>query len=211
MSAPLPPLPPLGQMDSESVPGGRNMPAVLADQHAQLGRVLDQLAAASRDDLTGWDEAALRSLTSVLVASLSRHLSAEEQYLYPAVRAVVPEGDAVADRELAADRDMQHALRRLEAGPATDLRGLAEVEPALRSHVRRCDRQIFPALREGLDDVALIRLGNRVEIALEAAPSRPHPGLAATPPFNKLLAPVVGAVDYVRDLATRRVTYPEDL
>ena len=47
----------------------------------------------------------------MVVAELSRHLSAEEQYLYPAVRKVVPDGDLLADRELAEDHDLLVTLR----------------------------------------------------------------------------------------------------
>lgn len=60
-----------------------------------------------------------------------------------------------------------------------------------------------------LDDEALVGLGNRVEIALEAAPSRPQIPVRA--PWNKVADPLVGAVDKVRDALGRRVTYVEDL
>ncbi|MEN3309269.1 MAG: hypothetical protein V7603_5471 [Micromonosporaceae bacterium] len=138
-------------------------------------------------------------LRDALVATLCRHLSAEEQYLYPAVRGALPGGDALADRELAADRQLRVAARSPELGEL------------IAGHVRRCERELFPRLRRSLDEVALIRLGNRVEIALEAAPSRPHPGLPDRPPLNKWVDPLVGAVDKARDALARRVTYPEDV
>jgi hypothetical protein len=136
-----------------------------------------------------------------LVATLCRHLSAEEQYLYPAVRRALSGGGALADRELAADRE----LRAAAASGSPDLDG------RVAGHVGRCARYLFPALRAALDEVALIRLGNRVEVALEAAPSRPHGALPDRPPLNKWVDPLVGAVDKVRDALVRRVTYPEDV
>ncbi|HKS99090.1 MAG TPA: hypothetical protein VJT31_06110 [Rugosimonospora sp.] len=48
-----------------------------------------------------------------------------------------------------------------------------------------------------------------MEIALEAAPSRPQIPVRA--PWNKVADPLVGAVDKVRDALGRRVTYVEDL
>ena len=57
----------------------------------------------------------------------------------------------------------------------------------------------------------LVRLGNRVESAKEAAPTRPHPGTPATPPWNKVVDPAVAIVDKVRDVVGRRTTYPQDL
>jgi hypothetical protein len=166
---------------------GPSMLALLGAQHAVLTGL-----AADRDQSS--------DVASVLVAALCRHLSAEEQYLLPAVRAL-PDGTgaALAERELLANRELRAAAY------APDLpRRLAD-------HVRRCDDVLFPALARSLDKVALIRLGNRVEIAMEAAPSRPHRNLPATPPLNKLTDPLVGAFDKIRDVVTARTTYPEDL
>ena len=206
--APLPPLPPMfGADESEARPGGRSILAILGEQHRQLTDLYALLAAAAPEG----DDARLGTLTNVLIATLTRHLSAEEQYLYPAVRAVLPDGERLAAIEVGADEAIAYALQRLAAGPPTDLRGLEEVEPALRLHIRRCEQRIFPRLREVLAETELIRLGNRVEIAGEAAPTRPHPGTPFIPPWNKLVEPVVGAVDKVRDAAAGRATRAEDL
>jgi hypothetical protein len=197
---PLPPLPPVpGVTNADLRPGGTTILDVLDTEHALLTDLNRRLASTM-------DDAELGSLTSALVATLSRHLSAEEQYLFPTVAAVLPDGRRLAEAEVVADQAMLHALRRLEGGPATDLRGLEEVDAALRLHVKRCDQTLFPRLREVLTEGELIRLGNRVLIAQEAAPTRPHPGTPATPPWNKVVDPAVGVVDRVRDLMHRRTT-----
>jgi hypothetical protein len=197
---PLPPLPPVpGVDDAELRPGGTSMLDLLDAEHAQLTDLYRRLASTM-------DDVELGALTSALVATLSRHLSAEEQYLFPTVAAVLPNGQRLAEAEIVADQAMLHALRRLEDGPATDLRGLEEVDPALHLHVKRCEETLFPGLREALTDAELIRLGNRVAIAEEAAPTRPHPGTPATPPWNKVVDPAVGVVDRLRDLVDRRTT-----
>jgi hypothetical protein len=206
--APLPPLPPLfAAPETDARPGGRSILVMLGEEHRQLADLYSALAAAS---VTA-DDARLEALTDVLVATLVRHLTAEEQYLYPTVRAVLPDGDRLADIEVQADEAIGYALRRLAAGPPSDLRGLEEVEPSLRLHIHRCEGTLFPRLAEALDETALIRLGNRVEIAEEAAPTRPHPGTPFTPPWNKVVDPLVGVVDKVRDAATRRTTHKDDL
>lgn len=198
--APLPPLPPVpGVDDADLRPGGTSMLDLLDIEHARLTDLCARLASTT-------DEARFGSLTSALVATVTRHLSAEEQYLFPTVAAVLPDGQRLADAELVADQAMLHALRRLEDGPATDLRGLEEVEPALHLHVRRCERTLFPGLREALTEAELIRLGNRVLIAEEAAPTRPHPGTPATPPWNKVTDPAIGVLDRLRDVVDRRTT-----
>ena len=65
-----------------------------------------------------------------------------------------------------------------------------------------------PPLREVATDAELIRLGNRWEIAEEAAPTRPHPGTPATPPWNRIVEPAVGVVDKVRDAVTAAADVP---
>jgi hypothetical protein len=203
-------LPPrFGRNEPEARPGGRGILDLLAEEHRQLTELYLKLAAAGVD--RDADDVRLRKLTSVLAATLSRHLSAEEQYLYPTVRTVLPDGAKLAGIEVQADEAIQYALRRLEAGPPTDLRGLEEVEPGLRLHVRRLEQWLFPRLRVALSETDLVRLGNRAQIAEEAAPTRPHPGTPFTPPWNKLVEPAVGVVDKVRDVATRRVTRVENL
>ena len=61
-----------------------------------------------------------------------------------------------------------------------------------------------PELLAAVGKADLIRLGNRVEVAREAAPSRPHRGARARPPWNKLTDALLGAADKIRDLATGR-------
>ncbi|MEU8657186.1 hemerythrin domain-containing protein, partial [Actinoplanes philippinensis] len=73
----LPPLPPTGG----EIPG-RSIVDVVAAQHRELLGLTERLTASPEDP----------AVASVLVATLSRHLAAEEQYLYPAVRTAVPGG-----------------------------------------------------------------------------------------------------------------------
>jgi len=205
----LPPLPPaFGVTDADLRPGGRSMLDVLVDDHHTLAMLYEQLAA---DDLAAPER---QPLVDVLVAVLSRHLSAEEQYLYPTVRAVLPDGDRVADHELAEDQEMLHALRELHSVARDDPAVPALVDAVwlrVREHCRRASREIFPQLRERCSEQELIRLGNRVEIARAAAPSRPYPATPSTPPANKLVDPALGVLDKVRDAVSGRTTWPEDL
>jgi hypothetical protein len=181
---------------------------VLVDDHHTLAMLYEQLA----DDDPAAPER--RPLVDVLVAVLSRHLSAEEQYLYPTVRAVLPDGDEVADYELAEDQAILRSLHQLHTMPREDpaFAGLVDaVGSRVRQHAHRASREIFPRLRDACGEHELIRLGNRIEIARAAAPTRPHPSTPVTPPANKVVDPALGVLDKVRDAVTRRTTWPEDL
>ncbi|MEJ3748767.1 hemerythrin domain-containing protein [Actinomycetes bacterium KLBMP 9797] len=168
---------------------------VLAAEHATLAALCARLA----DPAT----ARPREVADVLAATASRHLCAEEQYLYPAVRAALPDGATLVEREIAADRALRRALRRPAADPATltsELRRHAEAVTALAA-----------ALAAVTPPGDLVRLGNRVEVAEEAAPTRPHPDAPARPPWNKITDPALGVCDRVRDVLTGRRTHPDDL
>lgn len=196
MTVPLPPLPPTGE-DETFRPGGRSVADIVDAEHRQLTALLRRL--------TGADpEPAPERGVEVLTAALSRHLSAEEQYLLPAVRAALPDAAGRVERVLADDADLLTALR----GLVDD--GLAEVDARVRRHVEEVGA-LVAALREVASAEELIRLGNRLEIAEEAAPTRPHPGTPATPPWNRVVEPAVGVVDKVRDAVTGRPTYLADL
>ncbi|TDC46829.1 hemerythrin domain-containing protein [Micromonospora sp. KC207] len=199
MTVPLPPLPPVPEEGYR--PGGRSLVDLVDREQRRLlelaDRATDPDAAPQR----------LGEVVEVLTATVSRHLSAEEQYLFPAVRAAVPDASAAVDREIGAAGELLTALKAL-AGPADP--ALAEVADRIRRHVARAAALLAP-LREVATEAELIRLGNRWEIAGEAAPTRPHPGTPATPPWNRIVEPAVGVVDKVRDAVTGRPTYPSDL
>ncbi|MEU4776203.1 hemerythrin domain-containing protein [Micromonospora sp. NPDC023644] len=196
MTVPLPPLPPTGE-DEDFRPGGRSVADILDAEHRQLRELLRRLTD------PGPEPAPERGV-EVLTAALSRHLSAEEQYLLPAVRAALPDAADRIDRAIADDRALLTALK----GLAGD--GLADVAARVHRHVEEAGA-LVAALREVASAEELIRLGNRLEIAEEAAPTRPHPGTPATPPWNRVVEPAVGVVDKVRDAVTGRPTYLADL
>ncbi|MFJ8578149.1 hemerythrin domain-containing protein [Micromonospora sp. NPDC093277] len=198
MSVPLLPLPPGG--DEAYRPGGRNLAEIVAGEH----RALLGLAGW----LTGPDLPAgrRREVLDVLTAALSRHLSAEEQYLFPAVRAAAPESAELVDREIAADAALLTALKGL-SGPEDP--AVADLTDRVGGHVDRV-AALVTRLRAVATEVELIRLGNRWEIAEEAAPTRPHPDTPATPPWNKVVEPALGVLDKVRDVVTGRRTRLSD-
>ena len=196
----LPPLPPVGGETT-----GRGVVDVIAEQHRALLGLCDRLTAGGDDR---------RRVAEVAVAVLSRHLSAEEQYLYPAVRRVVPDGDRLADRELAEDHDLLVTLRRLDGVRPADPRFdalAADVAAAVRRHVEADAAELLPMLVQMAPVEDLIRVGNRVELAEEAAPTRPHPRTPSSPPWNKVVDPAVAVVDKLRDAFSKRTTYPKDL
>ncbi|NUT19120.1 MAG: hemerythrin domain-containing protein [Hamadaea sp.] len=185
--------------------GGRSIARVLADEHTRLQTLLDDAVSAT---------SATREIADAFIAAMSRHLSAEEQELYPAARTALDNGDRLVDDEIEADREMLRVLASLhKADPDADEFAalLARADLHLRRHVRTADEEIFPELRRRLDREEQVKLGNRIDIFEEAAPTRPHPDTPSTPPLNKVVDPALGTIDKMRDVLSGRKTRPQDL
>ncbi|MEU3960334.1 hemerythrin domain-containing protein [Streptomyces buecherae] len=141
------------------------------------------------------------------VMELVRHSVAEEAYLYPAVREFLPDGDAVADKEIEDHAKAERIMKELEGVAADDSRFdrlVDELMTEIRAHVRDEEDHLFPRLRAAASAEELATLGDKVRQAKKTAPTRPHPSAPDTPPANKLLAPGAGMVDRLRDALTGR-------
>ncbi|GAA2322628.1 hemerythrin domain-containing protein [Streptomyces caniferus] len=148
-----------------------------------------------------------RRIVDALTIELVRHSVAEEEYLYPAVREHLEEGDALADKELADHARVEQLLDDLQHRDATDKdfdRLMVKLRTEVRAHVEDEENRLFAQLRTGVHPYVLEELGNKIRQAKKSAPTRPHPGAPTKPPANKLLAPGVGLVDRVRDYVTGR-------
>ena len=138
---------------------------------------------------------------------LVRHSVAEEEYLYPAVRKHLADGDAIADREIEDHSKAEQIMKDLEsceAGDAEFDRLVGELMTEIRSHLADEEGSLFPQLRAACTPEALDSLGDKVRQAKKLAPTRPHPSAPDTPPANKLLAPGAGLVDRLRDALSGR-------
>lgn len=148
-----------------------------------------------------------RKLVDELTMELVRHSVAEEQYLYPAVREHVEDGDALADKEIADHAKVERLLRGLEGVDADDDRFndlVAWLKYEVTDHVRDEERRLFPLLASACGPEALDDLGDKVRRARKTVPTRPHPAAPDTPPGDKVLDPGAGLVDRARDLLTGR-------
>ncbi|WP_171107913.1 MULTISPECIES: hemerythrin domain-containing protein [Streptomyces] len=138
---------------------------------------------------------------------LVRHSVAEEAYLYPAVREHVPNGDALADKEIDDHSKAEQIMKDLESCDADDPefdRLIGMLMSEIRAHVADEEENLFPKLRAACSPQALDELGDKIRQAKMMAPTRPHPSAPDKPPLNKLLAPGAGLVDRVRDALTGR-------
>jgi hemerythrin superfamily protein len=150
-----------------------------------------------------------RDLADHVIAELVRHSVAEEQYMYPVVREVLPDGDELADEEIEEHSEAEQVMKSLDGVDAEDPRFdelLGQLIADVRHHVEDEEQKLLPRLREACSEEQLRELGDKVTEAKKTAPTRPHPSAPDTPPLNKLLDPGAGLVDRMRDRLTGRTT-----
>ena len=87
--------------------------AVLSDEHLQLAKLTTELA-----ESTG----PLDDLAETVASIVSRHLSAEQRYLYPTIRQLLPDGDQLAEQELSRHHQILRQISELRAEPSHTVR-----------------------------------------------------------------------------------------
>ncbi|MFI1800297.1 hemerythrin domain-containing protein [Streptomyces sp. NPDC020379] len=104
-------------------------------------------------------------LLEEVATALAQHSAAEEEYLYPAVRAQLAEGDTFVEKEHGDQERLTAMLRGLESStvyePGFDARVRA-LEREVGQHVRHEERDVFPMLRHVCPLELLRRLGEEV-------------------------------------------------
>lgn len=177
---------------------GRDVIAVLQDDHRALAELFARFGR-----LQSGPAEQRRALADEVIIELVRHAVAEERHLYPAVRERLPDGDRIADREIAdhaaAERTMKE-LERADAGEPQFDDIFGRLIREVTEHIRDEEENVLPRLAAACGAQELAELGEKVERAKRLAPTRPHPTAPDKPPLNKVIGPGVGLVDRARDL-----------
>ena len=131
------------------------------------------------------------------------HAFAEESVLWPVLRRVLPDGDALTLRVEKEHQEVNELVTELEKLPHEDPRRgerLGRLVRVLREDVRDEEDVLFPRLQENLDRAELRRLGRRWDLVRRISPTRPHPTVSRRPPGNALSALPLSLLDRARDV-----------
>jgi hemerythrin superfamily protein len=156
---------------------------------------------------SGGDPRTQPDLVEHVIAGIVRHAVAEEQYLYPAARSVLPDGDELADHELKEHAEAEEIMKAIEKAGADDAQYddlVRKLIGEIRHHVEDEENDLLPKLRDACPPEQLHELSEKFQRAKSMAPTRPHPLAPDHPPANKILAPGAGLVDRLRDALTGR-------
>ena len=165
------------------------------NDHIDLDRLLEEL-----DGTTGREQERVLRRIDRLVFS---HAFAEETVLWPVVRRVLPDGDAITLQVEKEHQEVNELVSTLETVGHDDPRRaelLSRLVQALQNDVREEEDIMFPRLQEQLDGPALRRLGRQWEVARRVSPTRPHPTVSRRPPGNALSGLPLSLLDRTRDL-----------
>jgi len=180
-----------------------NLIDVLVADHHEVEEMFTELESGTID------VARRTELRDKVITELVRHSVAEEQYLYPTARKALPGGDQLADREIEEHAAAERVMKAWESVAPEDPRFdqlLAQLITDIRGHVADEEADLFPRLQAACTEEELVALGEKVQRAKKIAPTRPHPSAPDTPPLNKVLGPVTGLVDRVRDALSGRAS-----
>ncbi len=173
--------------------------------HVELDGLLHEL-----DGATGTAQEEVLNRIDRLVFS---HAFAEETVIWPVVRRVLPDGEALTLRIEKEHQEVNELVSALERDgldhperPAR-LRRLTEV---LREDVRDEEDVLFPRLQEKLDPAELRALGRRWELMRRISPTRPHPTVSRRPPGNALSGLPLSLIDRTRDVVDAGVRRAPD-
>jgi hemerythrin-like domain-containing protein len=179
--------------------GNQDVVDILTADHHEVLALVGQIPTA--------DAAQRRDMADTVIAELMRHAVAEEMYVYPAMRDHLPDGEGKVQHDIEEHQRLEEVMKELEGLDAADARfleALGRLESVLRDHVSDEESEQFPLLRARLSTEQLVEMGQKVETAKKAAPTRPHPAAPHSELFHKLVGPGVGMVDRLRDKLTGR-------
>ncbi len=182
--------------------------SVLVRQHDQVVALVKQLSTIPGRSKGGSEAQASEreSLVDLVGKMLAGHETAEEEYLWPHVRRVLTEGDAVASSGLAQEQEATETLLALSKADAQteEFDDLVEkLMTQLHRHVAFEDR-LFSDLREAMPEDERAKVGKQLLGAQKHAPTRPHPRAPRHPgPAVRAAAKSAAPLDRARDAAGR--------
>ncbi|HEV7888116.1 MAG TPA: hemerythrin domain-containing protein [Acidimicrobiales bacterium] len=131
---------------------------VLTQQHREAEQLFEQL----KD--TGGEN---QELLDTLALELQIHMRIEEDILYPFIRSEVPDGGEMMDEAEEEHKEGKEGLQKLvdKAGSEGWEQVLEMLEQGIKHHVEEEETEVFPKLRETVDEARLQQFGEELEQA----------------------------------------------
>jgi hemerythrin-like domain-containing protein len=182
---------------------------VLKKDHDEVKAMLNQLAdgPTAVSGATSEQLAQRKRLVDNLIMEESRHEAVEQQHFWPAMRALGPEGDRVADQAIEQETAGEATLDKLDAVSPDDQRFeslLATFASDARAHIAFEEAHAWPLLSGTLSQQESAELADKITQAKKTAPTRPHPKVPPQRGALKTVGPLTAMADKLRDALTGR-------
>ncbi|MEW1683137.1 hemerythrin domain-containing protein [Streptomyces sp. T12] len=183
--------------DADSLGGDDSILMRQRRDHARLDAMISRCQS---EDLPAGE---LDALWLDIVQLVFSHAFAEETVLWPLLRRVAPDGEALTRQVEEEHQEINELIARIERSPDDPRRAewLQQAFALVRQDIRDEEDELLPHLRVAFDDRKLRRIGAAWEAVRATAPTRPHPGVPRRPPGNALRGVPLSAFDRLRDLA----------
>src|SRR3954453_17357418 len=185
----------------------REFVEVLIEDHREAEAIFAEMERISAEGQAPDTLGRVHELTEQVITELVKHSVAEEEYVYPAARKHLPNGDEIADMEIAEHALAEETMKELDGMSPSNLDYLTTVRKLagqIRTHAGQEEADLFPALASMMSAEERLVLGEKLEKAKSMAPTHPHPSAPDRPPMNKVLGPGVALVDRLGGPLTSR-------
>ena len=155
-------------------------------------RTVEQLFARFEQLRGAGDAEGKRSVVASIVRELRVHAEVDEEVLYPNIRRLLADGDALVAEAVQEHAEAREALAEIEAKSPQDPDFDAKVTTLIndvRHHVNEEEGEMLPKLRSAVGTPLLVGLGEDLEAAKRArtgyaapTPAPPSPAVAPAPP-----------------------------
>ena len=186
---------------------------VLKQDHDEVKAMLTQLEEGPKASTGATDEQLTyrKQAVDALVIEESKHEAVEQQYFWPAVKALGPDGERVAEVGLEQEQEADPVLADLDRLTPRDTEfeeRLVAFASDARAHIAFEEAHAWPLLQASISADQAEALGDQVARAKKLAPTRPHPSVPPQSGAQKVAGPVAGVADRLRDVLTGRGQSP---
>jgi hypothetical protein len=182
---------------------------VLKKDHDEVKAMLARLEEGPKASTGATQEqlAFRKQAVDAVIIEQSKHEAAEQQYFWPAVKQLGPDGIRVAEVGLEQETEgdaLLADLDKLDPGDEGFETQVINLISAARAHIAYEESHAWPLLQASISPEAAQLLGDQITQAKKLAPTRPHPHVPAQPGAVKTAGPLAGAADRLRDAVTGR-------
>ena len=108
-----------------------------------------------------------REFLGLYARELISHFRAEEEILFPRLRAQVPGSDQLIDELLRDHESIRRAIPKLEAGTSLG-KLIFDLGDLLERHIRREERELFPLFEQHAEQMNAEEIGEKINRILSA-------------------------------------------